>query len=378
MRDPALILVVDDNEANVDILVTRLTANGYAVIAARDGEEAIARAHADKPDLILLDVMMPKIDGFEVARRLKADGSLPFMPIIHVTAKSESRDVVAGLDAGGDEFLTKPIDHAALLARVRAILRTKALHDTVEAQARELARQGQELAEWNRTLEQRVEVQVGELQRLGRLRRFLSPQVADVIVSSDSEHLLKSHRREITVVFCDLRGFTAFSEIAEPEEVMGVLAAYHEAAGALIERYEATLERFAGDGLMLFFNDPLPCPDAAERALRFALDMRADVTALAERWHERGHVLGFGIGIAQGYATLGRVGFEGRGDYAAVGPVVNQASRLCDLAKTGEILLSQRVAVAAGAMAQAEPLGDVALKGLRQPVAVYRLDGLRE
>ena len=377
MRDPPLILVVDDNEANVDILVTRLEANGYAVIAARDGEQAIARASADTPDLILLDVMMPKLDGFEVARRLKADTSLPFMPIIHVTAKSESRDVVAGLDAGGDEFLTKPIDHAALLARVRAILRTKALHDTVDAQARELDRQRGELAEWNRLLEQRVEAQVGELQRLGRLRRFLSPQVADVIVSSDSEHLLASHRREITVVFCDLRGFTTFSEIAEPEEVMGVLAAYHAVAGELIERYQATLERFAGDGLMLFFNDPLPCPDAAERALRFALDMRGDVAALTERWQERGHALGFGIGIAQGYATLGRVGFEGRGDYAAVGPVVNQASRLCDLAKAGEILLSQRVAVAAGAVADLRPLGDVTLKGLRQSVAVFRLDGLR-
>ncbi|MEZ5844854.1 MAG: response regulator [Hyphomicrobiaceae bacterium] len=378
MRDPALILVVDDNEANVDILLTRLEASGYTVITARDGEEAIHRAHADQPDLILLDVMMPKLDGFEVARRLKADRSLPYMPIIHITAKAETRDVVAGLDAGGDEYLTKPIDHSALLARVRAILRTKALHDTVEAQARELARQSSELADLNRTLAQRVEAQVAELQRLGRLRRFLSPQVADVIVSSDSEHLLASHRREITVVFCDLRGFTAFSEIAEPEEVMGVLAAYHAAAGRLIERHAATLERFAGDGLMLFFNDPLPCPDAAERALRFATELRAEIAGLASGWQERGHALGFGVGIAQGYATLGRVGFEGRGDYAAVGPVVNQASRLCDLAKANEILLSQRVAVAAGSLADLTPLGEVPLKGLRQPIAIHRLNGLNE
>lgn len=377
MRDPALILVVDDNEANVDILETRLKAHGYSVVTARDGEEALERAHAELPDLILLDVMMPKLDGFEVARRLKADPSLPFMPIIHVTAKSDTRDVVQGLDSGGDEYLTKPIDHAALLARVRAILRTKALHDKVGEQARMLEAQAADLARWNTMLEQRVALQVAELERLARLKRFLSPQVAEVIVSSDKETLLTSHRREITVVFCDLRGFTAFSEIAEPEEVMGVLSAYHAAAGELIDRHEATLERFTGDGLMLFFNDPLPCPNSAERALQFARDLSAAVTSLAERWKARGHALGFGVGIAQGFATLGRVGFEGRGDYAAVGPVVNQASRLCDMAKAGEILLSQRVADAAGSIAELASLGEVTFAGLRQPISTFRLVGLR-
>lgn len=376
MRDPALILVVDDNEANVDILRTRLEAKGYGVCIAMDGEEALARTRAELPDLILLDVMMPKLDGFEVARRIKADRDLPFIPIIHVTAKSDSRDIVAGLDSGGDEYLTKPIDHMALLARVRAILRTKALHDKAEAQARELARQSAELADWNRTLEARVAAQVGELDRLARLRRFLSPQVAEIIVSTDAERFLSSHRCEITVVFCDLRGFTSFSEVAEPEEVMSVLAAYHAAAGELIERYEATLERFAGDGLMLFFNDPLPCPNPAERAVRLALELRERVQSLTPQWRDRGHALGFGIGISLGFATLGRIGFAGRGDYGAVGPVVNQASRLCDMAKAGEILVSQRVATATERLASYQPLGEVSLAGFRQPVHAHRLIAL--
>ncbi len=373
MRERPLILVVDDNEANVDILQTRLDALGYQIITACDGEEALSVARAELPDLILLDIMMPKLDGLEVTQALKADTSLPFMPIILVTAKAESRDVVAGLDAGGDEYLTKPIDHAALAARVRSILRIKALHDQTQAQAKQLTTQAAELAEWNKCLASRVQTQVGELERLQKLKRFLPAQVAEAIVSSDGPDLLASHRREITVVFCDLRGFTAFAEVAEPEEVMGVLAAYHAAAGTLIQRYEATLERFTGDGLTLFFNDPLPCANAAERAARLAVELRAAVNELALSWRARGHNLGFGVGIAHGFATLGRVGFEGRADYAAIGTVVNQASRLCDTAKDGEILISQRVKVEIEQLAAIETVGDLTLKGLRQTVSTYRL-----
>ena len=378
MRAKPLILVVDDNEANVDILRTRLVHQGYDVIAAFDGHAALDRAKADRPDLILLDVMMPGLDGLEVASRLKSDPGLPFMPVIHVTAKAASADVVRGLEAGADDYLTKPIDHAALIARVRAMLRIKTLHDENVAQAGRLKAQAEALAEWNVTLEARVAAQVGELERLARLKRFLAPQVADVVVASgEGETLLASHRREITVVFCDLRGFTAFSETAEPEEVMGVLAAYHRVAGQLIERFEATLERFAGDGLMLFFNDPLPCADPAERAVRFALALNADMAPLIAGWRARGHQLGCGLGIAQGYATLGRIGYAGRSDYGAVGPVVNQASRLCDHARAGEILISQRVANAVAAIAETEPLGEVALAGLRQPVQGHRLIRLK-
>ena len=377
MRQPPLILVVDDNEANVDILQTRLEALGYAVITAYDGEEALERARTELPDLILLDIMMPKLDGLEVTRRLKADPTLPFIPIILVTAKADSRGIVAGLDAGGDEYLTKPINHAALAARVRSILRIKALHDQGQEQARQLATQAAELAKWNANLEARVQVQVDKLERLERLRRFLPAQVAEAIISSDGSDLLASHRREITVVFCDLRGFTAFAEVAEPEEVMAVLGSYHAAAGHLIQHYEATLERFTGDGLMLFFNDPLPCPNPAERAARFAVELRDAVNDLAESWRARGHQLGFGVGIALGFATLGRVGFDALSDYTAIGTVVNQAARLCDYAKAGEILISQRVQVEIEHLARLETVGELALKGLRQAHPTHRLLGLK-
>ena len=293
MRNPPLILVVDDSESNRDILDMRLRASGYEVIQAVDGEDALAVARREKPDLILLDVMMPKLDGFEVCRRLKADPALPFMPIILVTAKSDSKDIVAGLDAGGDEYIAKPIDQAALMARVRSILRLKALHDEVQDQKTQLAAQSAELAQWNATLEKRVADQLGEIERMARLKRFLSPQVAELVVSGGDERILDSHRREVTVVFCDLRGFTAFAETAEPEEVMAVLREYHAGLGAIIHRHDGTLERFMGDGLMVLFNDPLPCPDPAARAVRMALDMHAAVDALAEAWTRRGHDLGF-------------------------------------------------------------------------------------
>ncbi|HEX9871612.1 MAG TPA: response regulator, partial [Candidatus Tectomicrobia bacterium] len=303
MRVPARILIADDQPMNVDILQTRLAVHGYEIFTATDGEEALAAARAQQPDLILLDIMMPKMDGIEVCRRLKGDAALPFMPIIMVTAKADTSDIVAGLEAGADEYLTKPVDQAALVARVKSMLRIKALHDTVQEQATRLAAQSLQLAEWNRTLELRVADQLAELERIGRLKRFFSPQLAELIVSAGEDRLLESHRREVTVVFCDLRGFTAFAEITEPEEVMGVLREYHTALGELIFRFEGTLERFAGDGLMVFFNDPVPCPDPAARAVRMAMAMRLRVGELTGTWRKRGHHLDFGVGIAQGYAT---------------------------------------------------------------------------
>jgi class 3 adenylate cyclase len=366
MREPPRILVVDDNPANLEILEARLARQGYEVITARDGDEALIAARAQTPDLILLDVMMPGKDGLQVCRELKAEDGLPFMPIILVTAKADPDDVVAGLDAGGDEYLTKPVDHAALVARVRSILRTKALHDVVQEQAAQLEA-------WNRTLEQRVAAQVAEIARLGSLKRFLSPQVAELILSAGDERLLESHRREITVVFCDLRGFTAFAETSEPEEVMGVLRQYHEALGQLIFRHEGTVEHFAGDGVMVLFNDPLPCPDPSARAVRMAIAMRARIAELSDEWRKQGHELGFGVGIAQGYATLGTIGFEGRYDYAAIGPVANLASRLCDEAGDGEILISQRALAAIEDLVEATPVGDLVLKGFTRPVTSYRI-----
>jgi len=378
MRTPPYILVVDDEPINLDILRTRLAVHGYEILTATNGEEALAVATAQRPDLILLDIMMPKMDGIDVCRHLKADASLPFMPIILVTAKADSKDVVAGLEAGADEYLTKPVDQAALVARVKSMLRIKALHDTAQEQAARLEAQSQQLADWNRTLEQRVAEQLAELERVRRLKRFFSPQLAELLVSSGGEKLLESHRREITVVFCDLRGFTAFSETAEPEEVMGVLREYHTALGTLIFRFEGTLERFAGDGLMVFFNDPLPCPDPAAQAVRMAVAMRQQMGELTEKWRKRGHQLGFGVGIAQGYATLGMIGFEGRVDYGAIGPVTNLASRLCDEARGGQILISQRVYAAVGELVEAEPAGELLLKGFHKPVPTFNVVGLRQ
>src|SRR4030095_8051788 len=254
------ILIVDDNPTNVKVLQTRLAAEGYEVITAADGDEGLATARQQTPDLILLDVMMPKLDGFEVCRQLRADAGFPFTPIIMVTAMADSRDVVAGLEAGGDEYLTKPVDHAALAARVNSMLRIKRLHDTVEGLA-------EEVKGLNASLEQRVAEQVDELERVGRLRRFFSPQLAELIVNVGAEVRRKSHRREITVVYLDLRGFTAFAEVAEPEEVMGVLREYHQVTGELIVEYEGTLEHFTGDGMTILFNDPVPIPNPAERAV---------------------------------------------------------------------------------------------------------------
>ena len=373
MRTPPRILVADDNAMNVDILRTRLAAHGYEILIAADGEEAVDVARRERPDLILLDIMMPKLDGYEVCRQLRADRGFPFVPIILVTAKGDSKDVVAGLEAGGDEYLTKPVDQAALLARVKSMLRIKALHDTAQEQGARLEAQASELAEWSRTLERRVAEQLAELERVNRFRRFLSPQLADLIVSSGDEKLLESHRREITVVFCDLRGFTAFAETAEPEEVMVVLRAYHEAMGKLIFRHEGTLERFAGDGLMVFFNDPVPCPDPATRAVQMALGMRERVGELEVEWRKHGFRLEFGVGIALGYATLGKIGFEGRFDYGAIGTVTNLAARLCDAARGGQILVSQRVYAAVEGQVEAEPVGELALKGFLKPTPAFNV-----
>jgi adenylate cyclase len=379
MRSPARILIADDNPPALDILCARLASQGYEIVTATDGQEALDAARRHLPDLILLDVMMPRLDGLEVCRRLKADQALPYMPIILVTAKDDTKDVVAGLDSGGDEYLVKPVDHAALTARVRSILRTKALHDTVHEQTARLQAQATELAEWSRTLEQRVAEQLSEIERVGRLRRFLAPQLVDLVIAEgDERRLLESHRREVAVVFCDLRGFTAFAEAAEPEEVMDVLREYHSTLGQIIHEFEGTLERFLGDGLMVLFNDPVPCPNAAERAVRMAVAMRDRVAELAEGWRKHGHELGFGIGIAQGYATLGRIGFEGRFDYTAIGTVVNVASRLCAEAGPGQILISQRVLVAIAELAEVEPFGDLSVKGLARAVPTQNVRRMKD
>jgi adenylate cyclase len=371
VSDSATILVVDDLAQNVRLLEAVLVPRGYAVVSATSGQEALARTAADPPvDFVLLDIVMPEMDGYEVCRVLRADPATRFLPVVMITASGEP-EKVAAIEAGADDFIAKPFDQSELLARVRSLLRIKRYHDTIETQAAELAA-------WNRQLEQRVEEQVEALERMGRLQRFLSPQLAELVLSSGDESFLQSHRREITVVFCDLRGFTSFAETVEPEDVMLVLGQYHAALGDLVGRFDGTLERFTGDGLMVFFNDPLPCPDAPQRAVRMAVAMRGRVAQLAEGWRGHGYDLDFSVGIAQGHATLGRIGFEGRSDYAAIGSVTNLAARLCAEAGPGQILISQRVFAAAEEVVTAESMGELTLRGFSRPTRAYSVLGLDE
>jgi DNA-binding response OmpR family regulator len=366
LHNPPRILVVDDTPENLEIVTMRLGHHGYQLETAVDGEDALRKTAAFEPDLILLDIMMPKLDGISVTKQLKADTSLPFIPIILLTAKADLKDVIAGLDAGGDDYLTKPFDHGALMARVRSMLRIKELHDEVQNQRKELA-------SWNATLETRVAAQVAQIGRMSRLKRFLPPQLAEMIVTSHDEAILQSHRRDIAVLFCDLRGFTSFAESAEPEEVMGLLREYHQAIGPLVHRLEGTLGASAGDGLMVFFNDPVPCEDPAQRAIRLALDMHASVAALAEDWRKRGRNIGFGAGIAQGFATLGEIGFEGCVVYSAIGTVANVAARLSAEAKNGQTLVTARIAAAAANLAEPQRIGEILLKGLSRPTEVFNI-----
>jgi len=370
MEHTGKILVVDDTPQNIKLLDAILSPRGYTVVTASSGAEALAKARAEVPDLVLLDIVMPGMSGYEVARRLRADPATRFLPLVMVTALGAQEEKVKAIEAGADDFLAKPVNQLELLARVKSLLRIKEYHDTIQSQAAQLA-------EWNKTLEERVQRQVEELERMGRLRRFLAPQLAEMIVSGQQERLLENHRREITVVFCDLRGFTAFTETTEPEEVMEVLREFHTAMGELIFRYEGTIEHFAGDGMMIFFNDPFPCPNPAERAVRMAVEMRVRVGELRVMWQKRGHQLDFGVGVAMGYATLGKIGFEGRFDYAAIGTVVNLASRLCDEAKGGQILISQRIYSESEGLVETDALGQLTLKGFSKPVVVYNVIGFK-
>ena len=370
MADQVTILAVDDQPANLRLLDAVLSPRGYQVVTAASGEEAMEMLSRAIPDLVLLDIVMPGIDGYEVCRRIRDNPATAFLPVIMITASGD-QEKISSIQAGADDFVSKPFNQGELLARVASLARVKHYHDMINRQAEELKR-------WNAELESRVQAQVDDLERVNRLRRFLSPQLVELIIDSGAEEFLSSHRREIVVVFCDLRGFTSFAESSEPEEVMGVLHEYHEAMGRLIFWHGGTLERFTGDGLMVFFNDPLPIEDAPTRALRMSVAMRDQVRDLAARWHRRGHDLALGVGVAQGFATLGRIGFEGRFDYAAIGSVTNLAARLCDRAAPWQVLASQRVFHAAEPAAEGEQIGQLELKGFSRPVQVFDVSGVSQ
>jgi len=359
----ARILVVDDQRANVEMMAGVLRARGYVVSSAFGGELALEQVRDGRPDLVISDILMPGgIDGYDLCRRLRGAPETALLPIILVTSLDAQAERIKGLEAGADDFLSKPLNWEELFARVRSLLRVKALQD--------------ELKDLNARLEQRVAEQVAQLQRLSRLKRFFSKPVAEAIVAG-GEELLEPHRREITAVFLDLRGFTAFTDRADPDEVMELLRAYHATLGVTVEEYGGTLEHFAGDGVMIFFSDPMPVDRPAERAVRMALALQSAFTPISAAWAKLGHHVGLGIGISQGEATLGVIGFEQRWEYAAIGNVPNLAARLCGAARAGEIILDAQTEQDVADVADTEPLEPLTLRGFQQPVVAFRLLSLR-
>lgn len=362
----ANILVVDDQPPNRRLLQDLLSIKGYSVSAVESGEAALAAIEGGSVDLVLLDVMMPGMDGFAVLAAIRADVRHAHLPVVLCTSLDPDRERVRGLEAGADDFLQKPINHAELLARVRSLLRVKQLFDEVTARQNELRA-------LNESLEQRVRDKVTEVAQLSRLKRFFSLALAEKIVAGGADDPLASHRRDVAVVFVDLRGFTAFADAAAPEDVMRVLREFHAALGACIDEAGGTIERFTGDGVMVFFNDPEPVVNACESALRFALDVRGRTGELSARWAREGFVLNAGLGVAYGYATVGAIGYEGRVDYGAIGSVTNLAARLCSEAQGGEILVQQRALVLAGEGFVADAARAFTLKGFREDVLAARL-----
>ena len=352
------ILVVDDQRTNAEIVAGLLRNLGYEVEIALEGAGALQRVRQMPIDLVISDIMMPGMDGYQLCRRLRADPATALLPVVLITSLDPQVERVTGIEAGADDFLSRPVNWAELFARVKRLLRVKALQDEIQT--------------LNRVLEERVRSQVAQLQRLGRLKRFFSPQVAEAIVAG-GEGILEPHRREITAVFLDLRGFTAFTDRADPEEVLELLRSYHATLGRTVDEFGGTLEHFAGDGVMVFFNDPFPVEDPAQRAVRMASSLQRAFAPISAAWEKIGQSVALGIGIAKGDATLGVIGFEQRWEYAAIGNVPNLAARLCGEARAGEIIVDAQTEREIAHLAETEAIGPLALRGFQQPVPAFRL-----
>ncbi|HEV2430550.1 MAG TPA: response regulator [Burkholderiales bacterium] len=356
------ILVVDDQRTNAEMVSGLLRNLGYEVELALGGQEALDLVQTRGPDLVISDILMPGVDGYELCRRLRANAATALLPVILVTSAEQS-ERIKGIEAGADDFLAKPVNWAELFGRVKRLLQIKALQD--------------EIKQLNTRLEQRVRDQVAQLERLSRMKRFFSRAVAEAIVAG-GEELLEPHRREITAVFLDLRGFTSFTDRADPDEVLELLRAYHATLGQTVDEFGGTLEHFAGDGVMIFFNDPIEVDNPAERAVRMALALQRAFNPIADAWLKLGHDVGLGIGIAQGDTTLGVIGFEQRWEYAAIGNVPNLAARLCGAAHAGEIILDLQTEQDIVHIAETEFIGALTLRGFLQPVPAFKLRRMRD
>jgi adenylate cyclase len=358
----ATVLVVDDDPLNRAMLSMSLGTLGHQVVEAGNGREAIDALAANSIDVVLTDIEMPVMDGYGLLEHRAGDDRLKAIPFIVISGVDEMASIITCIKLGAEDHLPKPFDPVLLHARLGACLDKKRMTD--------------ELQQWNALLAQRVDEKVAEVERLNSLRRFVSPQLAEALAVGGDE-ILASHRREITAYFCDLRGFTAFSETAEPEEVMDVLSEFHHAVGPMIFDHEGTIAQFTGDGMLVFFNDPVQLDDPAWNAVQLAVAMRDRTADLSAEWKRRGHDLQLGIGIAVGYATCGEIGFDGRTEYTAIGTVVNLSARVCAIAAGGQILVTNKVAVAVEDRVESTPMGDIEFKGLSRPVPVVEITTLR-
>lgn len=370
MTSSATVLIADDIAANRNFLSDLLSAQGYRVFCADGGREALRLICEHHPDLVLLDVIMPDLDGHEVCRQARAQFDRGLLPIIMVTALDDTQDKIRGLEAGADDFLSKPINQAELLARVRSLLRIKSLYDTVNTQAKELA-------QLNAQLEVRVAQQVAQMQRLEQLKRFFPAHLAQRIVEGDVDDPLQTRRREVTVVFITLQKFASFTDTSEPEEVMALLRELRTKMGALIDRHQGTLEQFAGEHMMVVFNDPLLIDDPAGRAVALAIDLRDMAQPRFHALRQLGHDLSLGIGIAHGHATIGNVGHDHHLTYGVVGRVTNLASHLSRIAEEGEILISAPARQQSARDLTTSEAHHIELEGFLRPVVVYRVEGLQ-
>ena len=359
---PATVLVVDDDPLNRQLLSMSIGHLGHTVIEAGNGLEAIETLGQHSVDVVLTDIEMPEMDGYGLLEHRAGHDRLKAIPFIVISGVDEMASIIQCIGLGAEDYLPKPFDPVLLHARLGACLDKKRMTD--------------ELQQLNEHLAERVDEKVAEVERLNSLRRFVSPQLAEALAVG-GEAILASHRREITAFFCDLRGFTAFSETAEPEEVMDVLREFHHAVGPMIFEHDGTIAQFTGDGMLVFFNDPVKLDDPAWNAVRLAVAMRDRTAELSAEWKRRGHELELGIGIAVGYATCGEIGFDGRTEYTAIGTVVNLSARVCAIAAGGQILVTNKVFAAVEDRVDAMPMGDVEFRGLSRPVPIHEVTALK-